>query len=105
MFQQTVRNRLAQLASQTRGVDLSDDAALDVFDQGSWQFSSELEASVRFLNPSFARASTTCIDHLVAFAEGVMKRDRHPVLESRALDRLLERAAQLPVQLASGSAR
>ena len=49
---------------------------------GSWQFSSELEASVRFLKPIFAKVSTTVIDHLVAFAEGVMKRDGHPVLQA-----------------------
>src|SRR5271165_1566691 len=38
------------------------------------------------------------VDDLVTLPEGVMKRDGHPVLQSRSLDGFFQRSAQPPVQ-------
>src|SRR5271165_2061125 len=42
------------------------------------------------------------VDNLVAFPEGVMKRDGHPVLQPRSLDGFFQRSAQFTVQFGLG---
>ncbi len=96
---QTVRYRVRQPAAHPRGVDTGDDAVADVLYQRRVAGHQRARRQRQVFKPHLRQRLHHPVYHLVPFAERVVERNRHPVLQPALAYRLFQAGTQLALVL------